>query len=345
MHSNNSAGLIRTLTAILALSAVVISPGSISAQDKEPVTIGTVVRAESDVAIKVVYDEIGFGKFHHIRVPTPLDEQKVIRMNRDTIYSTAVLDLSRPSTVTMPEADGRYMSLHVISQDHFSFAVSEPGSYEITQEKVGTQYAYLIVRTFVDADDSEDVAAVNRMQDSITIEGGGDGLLDIPSWNMDQLLVARDALNTLGKMGMEAARAFGTEDEVDPIDHLVGAAAGWGGLPQKDAYYELGSVANTDGTPYLVRVKDVPVDAFWSVTVYNASGYIDENELGVYSFNNISATPNADGSITIHFGGCEDGRSNCLPISEGWNYAARMYEPRPEILDGSWTFPKIESVR
>ena len=45
--------------------------------------------------------------------------------------------------------------------------------------------------------------------------------------------------------------------------------------------------------------KDVPVDAFWSVTVSNASGYSDENELGAYNFNIVSATPNDDESITI----------------------------------------------
>ncbi len=91
-------------------------------------------------------------------------------------------------------------------------------------------------------------------------------------------------------------------------------------------------------------MKDVPVDAFWSITIYNADGFIDENELGAYSFNNVTARPNDDGSFTIHFGGCEDGRVNCLPISEGWNYAARMYEPREEILDRSWVFPVPEPV-
>jgi hypothetical protein len=99
-------------------------------------------------------------------------------------------------------------------------------------------------------------------------------------------------------------------------------------------------VRKNDGIPHAVTAKDVPVDAFWSVTVYNVDGYIDENPLGAYSFNNVTAMPNDDGSITIHFGG----RANRLPISEGWNYAVRMYEPRPEILDGSRKFPKIEPV-
>jgi hypothetical protein len=321
------------------------SLGLIAAEGGDPVTLATFVRAETDAAIKLIYDQVGFGVLHHNKVLTPLDQQLVIRMNRDTLYSAAVLDLSKPAAVTLPEADGRYMSLHVINQDHFSYAVSEPGRYELTEDAVGSRYVYLIIRTFIDADDPKDIEAANAMQDAIVIEGGGDGPLDIPDWNGEQLLTARQALNTLAKLGMNAALAFGTREETYPIDHLVGAAAGWGGLPQKNAFYEISSVTRNDGTPHSVTVTDVPIDAFWSVTVYNADGYIEENPLGVYSFNNVTAKPNDDGSITIHFGGCDDGRVNCLPVSEGWNYAVRMYEPRPEILDGSWTFPDIKSIR
>ena len=109
--------------------------------------------------------------------------------------------------------------------------------------------------------------------------------------------------------------------------------------------YSIESVDKNDGqTPHAITVKDVPVDAFWSITIYNANGYMEPNDQGVNSYNNISAQPNADGSYTIHFGGCEDGRVNCIPITPGWNYAIRMYEPGEEILDGSWTFPKIVPV-
>ena len=306
------------------------------------VNISNFARAESDVAIRKTYDATGgFGRWFHFRAPTPIDNQPVIRMNRDTLYSSAVLDLGEPATVVMPDTDGRYQSLHVINQDHYSFATVEPGPYELTRELVGTRYAYLIVRTFMDADDPDDVEACNRSQDALVIQGGGAGPLDLPDWNLEQLAIARDALNTLAKLGASNVGAFGSKDETDPINHLVFTAAGWGGLPLANTYAELGSVARNDGTPHVLTVTDVPVRAFWSVIVYDADGFIPPNDLGVYSYNNATATPNDDGSIKIHFGG-DPGRVNHLPITEGWNYAIRMYEPEPEILDGTWTFPAIE---
>jgi hypothetical protein len=116
-------------------------------------------------------------------------------------------------------------------------------------------------------------------------------------------------------------------------------------MPAKAASYLVDSVKQNDGkTPHSVTVKDVPVDAFWSITVYNADGYLEANDLGLNSYNNFSAQPNEDGSYTIHFGG--DPKSvNYLPISKGWNYSVRMYQPRKEILDGTWTFPKISSLK
>lgn len=301
------------------------------------VNVANFARAESDTAIRKVADAVGVNTWVHLRAPTPIDRQDVIRMNYDTLYSSAVLDLGEPATVIMPETGGRYQSLHVIDQDHYSFAFTEPGDYELTRDRVGSRYAYLIVRTFLDP---TDLAATNALQDGLRIEGGGSGPLDLPDWDHDQLLTARDALNTLAKLGISNAGAFGTRDEVDPIKHLVMTAAGWGGMPLKNTFAVLGSVERNDGTPHVVTVREVPVRAFWSVIVYDADGFIPANDLGVYSYNDATAAPDPDGSITIRFGGDPD-QGNVIPIAEGWNYVVRMYEPEPEILDGSWTFPDI----
>ena len=309
------------------------------------VNVSNFVRAESDVAIKKIYDIVGLSTCFHNRVPTPIDDQKVIRMNRDTLYSAIILDLSEPATIIMPEIGGRYQSMHIINQDHYSFAKITPGRYELTQEMVGTRYAYIIIRTFLDADDSEDVKATNAAQDAIKVEGGGSGPLDLPEWNIDQMMAARDALNTLAKLGIDNVGALGTKAETQPIKHLIFAAVGWGGMPNKNTIGDLGSVAKNDGSPHVLNVpKDVPVRAFWSVIVYDANGFIPENDLGLYSYNNVTAKPNADGSITIHFGGAQD-QTNYIPVTAGWNYGIRMYEPGEEILDGSWIFPKIVPVK
>jgi hypothetical protein len=232
------------------------------------------------------------------------------------------------------------MSMQVVNQDHYMFVESEPGTYELTQDKVGTRFASVTIRTFADVTDPQDIAEAHAAQDAVGLSGGGEGPLEVPDWDTDDLAVARKALSDLAVLGFDTTYAFGSKDEVRPVDHLVGAAAGWGGLPRTAAFYILAAVDENDGqTPHALTAKDVPVDAFWSITVYNADGYLEPNDLGVNSYNNFSAEPNEDGSFTLHFGGCDDGRINCIPISPGWNYAIRMYEPREEILDGSWRFP------
>ena len=306
------------------------------------VNVMNFIRAETDHMFRTnmkVYN-MKIGTLLHVRQPTTPDNQPVIRMNQDTLYSAAVLDLAQPVVITLADVKGRYQSMHVVNQDHYMFVEANPGTYELTEETVGTRFAYVTIRTFVDVLDPEDLAKAHAAQDAIEISGGGQGPFEAPDWNIDQLAVARKALNDLSVLGFSAAYAFGRKEEVRPVDYLVGAAAGWGGLPRSAAMYVVDSVAQNDGeTPHAVTVKDVPVDAFWSITVYNADGYLDANDRGVNSYNNFSAQPNENGSYTIHFGGCGDNRLNCIPITPGWNYAIRMYQPRPEILDGSWRFP------
>ena len=81
---------------------------------------------------------------------------------------------------------------------------------------------------------------------------------------------------------------------------------------------------------YELTVKDVPVDAFWSISLYNKEGYFQENEYNAYSVNNIAGTPNKDGSFTVHFGGVPKS-SNYLYIMDGWNYI--MVVPAPSYTE------------
>ena len=132
---------------------------------------------------------------------------------------------------------------------------------------------------------------------------------------------------------------------MDALDHLIGTAIGWGGNPRSAADYQSFYPARNDGqTIHTLTFRDVPVDGFWSISVYNDKGYFQENALNAYSLNNLTAKPNPDGGYTVRFGGCQASTPNCLPIVKGWNYTIRLYRPRKEILDGSWKFPDAQPV-
>src|SRR4029078_6704447 len=136
-------------------------------------------------------------------------------------------------------------------------------------------------------------------------------------------------------------RSFGREEDVDPVHHLISSAAGWGGLPDTEATW-VGVARSLPVGEYELTVgADVPVDGFWSISVYNAKGYFEPNERGAYSMNNITAPRNAAGSVTARFGGDGDPARNSLPITDGWNYLVRLYRPRPEILTRAWRFPTL----
>lgn len=156
--------------------------------------------------------------------------------------------------------------------------------------------------------------------------------------------IDRASLNTLASAGYSGAR-FGKKDEVNPIAHLIGTAIGWGGNPEYAAVYKGAYPNANDGkTVHRLTVKDVPVDGFWSISVYNDQGFFQKNDRNAYSLNSLTAKPNADGSYTVQFGGCANDSSNCLPIVAGWNYTVRLYRPRKEILDGTYKFPEAQKV-
>ncbi|HPR86301.1 MAG TPA: DUF1214 domain-containing protein [Prolixibacteraceae bacterium] len=332
---------------ILVLNIAQAQTGSIESNPKNeqqektiPVTWETFVRAETHRMFKNYAAIGGFGKFFHLQAVTPIDKQDVIRMNRDTRYSIGIFDLTNPLTVTLPDTKGRFISMQVLNEDEYTKAVYyKAGDYTFTKENIGSRYVCLIIRVLVNGEDKADNQMVSEIQNQINAKQLSPGAFEIPNWDKASLDKLRDAINVLASTITDTKLCFGDKDEVDPIAHLLGAAYGWGGSPQKDAMYINVVPEQNDGkTSYQLTVKDVPVDGFWSVSVYNKSGYFELNSYNSYTVNNTRAVKNADGTITIHFGGNPE-QSNFIPITEGWNYTVRLYRARKEILDGSWTFP------
>jgi hypothetical protein len=305
------------------------------------------IRAESDRYFSNVVTDGGFARFNHIRDLTPMDKQLVIRSNRDTLYSAGVFDLDAgPVTISLPDAHDRFMSMQVITEDHYVPDVFYgQGEHPLTRERIGTRYVMVAIRTLVDPNDGADVDEVHALQDAAAVKQDSPGSFEIPDWDPASHKAVRDALLQLAATLPDSKGMFGTKGETDPVRHLLGSAAAWGGNPENDAMYFSFTPASNDGvTGYRLRVEQVPVDGFWSVTVYNKDGYFTPNPQNAYSLNNITARRDPDGNITIRFGGCDRPTPNCLPITPGWNYLVRLYRPQAKILSGAWTFPDAERI-
>jgi hypothetical protein len=310
------------------------------------VNVDNFTRAETDRYFTDIVASAGaIGVLDHGRDPASVDQQFVIRMQRDTLYSKGIFDLTEPVTITVPGMGSRFLSMIVVNQDHYIKLVTyEPGAYRLSAKAMGTRYVAVLVRTFMDPNDPADVRAANALQDQIMVKQKSPGVLDLPAWDKTSLDACRAAVSGLAPFMSDARDAFGDVDEVDQVRHLIGTAVGWGGNSEKDAKYLIQFPSPNDGkTPMTLTVKDVPVYGFWSITVYDAQGYMEPNDFSAWAINNVTAKPNADGSFTVRFGG-DPKADNFLYTMPEWNYVVRLYRPRSEMLDGSWVFPKPEVV-
>jgi hypothetical protein len=175
---NTRSILQRTRQALLVTGISILSLAPAHAADAPKVTTNNYVRAESDIQmIGYIESYNNFGKFEHFRRGFPLDNQVTVRGNLDTLYSFGVFDLRSPLTVTLPETEGRYQSLMIVSQDHSIWGLYGPRTGTLTEEKVGTRYVCLVIRTFMDPNDEKDVKAAHRLQDSVRFEQADIGSL------------------------------------------------------------------------------------------------------------------------------------------------------------------------
>ncbi|CAE8589876.1 unnamed protein product, partial [Polarella glacialis] len=304
------------------------------------VTVENYLLAGSDVYMGKYIPE-ALGKFKHMRefvtVDTsvssaPMHGQPVIRMNRDTLYSFLIVDLSTSAEVTFPDVGHRFVSLEMLSQTNDVFpSVYEPGNYLLTKngcgcpppcsgtaktgvacKAFGTRYAAILLRTLADAANATDTAAAHEAQDAFAVKQEDPGKREVPVWNQTKLFIRK-------------------------IDHLCGllnVAAGWGGARAKDQSY----VAwRSDGEPgdFALAMPKVPVEAngFWSITVYNKEGFMFANPSNYNSAAQGSHGQNPNGSTTVYFGGCDDpkrqkpSKAHCLPIQQGWGVIDEVLPP------------------
>jgi hypothetical protein len=141
------------------------------------------------------------------------------------------------------------------------------------------------------------------------------------------------------------------------VKRAIVAMIGLGANSAEDAIYPL-QVADADGHPatgehrYALRFAAdqlPPVDAFWSVTMYDAEGFQVANPINRFALGDRDTlTYDSDGSLTIHIQPDEPAdlsTANWLPAPTGaFGLCLRLYAPRPEALDGRWNPPALTRV-
>ncbi len=334
------------ITTALVVCSLLIFGNSAIADEAVPVNVDNFVRAETASQIDRALEFIGgVNKWFHFKEPVPLDKQNVIRMNLDTLYSNAIVDISEGATLTLPDSGKRYMSVMVVNEDHYLNKVfHKGGTYKLTMKEYKTPYVVLTARTLANANDPKDIEEANKLQNQMKIEAVSAKPYTHPNYDKESYDATYKALLELSNGVPDTKYTFGKKEEVTETRHLIGTAMGYGGLPEHEAFYITKNEPHKAGD-FQLTVKDVPVDGFWSISIYNKDGYFEQNKFNSNSINNLTAKPNKDGSITVNFGTKPDGKENFLYVMDGWNYAVRLYLPGKEILSGEWSFPEPKSVK
>ena len=340
---------------IFSLAMVVVAMGCSEKEEEqkneyEVVTDENYALAETQIIFANYRDRIiaqegggsGMGVFLHKRDAADPGDKTVVRINFDTRYSICLLDLDSDATLTMPETDGRYQTAWFVTEEHYNpMAITEPGTYTITEENMGSRYVLLMIRTQVNMRDEEDMAVVSALQDKLKIEQTERGTYNpTQKWNMEEVLAMRQKyLAVANEKHYTSDQIFGKKGELTQEQHNCGVAYGWGGFTSDQAVYL--SHIPADDKPCTLTLRDVPVaaNAFWSVTVYDRQGYPQGDS---YNVNSAFATHDEDGSVTIHFGGEDKSAPNYLDIFPGWTYILRLYLPQEPYFNGSWTHPELE---
>jgi len=317
---------------------------------------GVVATAESYPTLEtarqllIAQDRAAVNTMHHNRELTPTDDQPVVRMNRDTYYSFAVVDVSAGASITIPEMpEGKYVSAQPVTMDHRI----QPMSYGSGTFELATHFGshmYLIIRL----DSTLSQADANAIQDGISIDAASANPFSAEPVNKESFdaveLALRQKLPAMVQeygaqmvYGMFTAPTDASRGLYSFDKYTVGAALGWGGAQLADNLYESSPNFPAEGC-YSATFEDPDNGAFWSFTVYDENGFMFDD---VAHMSSDIATQNDDGTFTVNMG-CGADAMNNIPIANDsgvFNFIVRHYIPSERVkFDGYRLVPQVNKV-
>lgn len=265
-----------------------------------------------------------------VRSLTNADNQDVIRMNRDTLYTRVILDVKGGATISTKEYAG-YQNINVIDINHSQISsLTGSGTLEVDESMLTEgQHVYVIVRTGLlrDLPEKEMMAKARKAQDDVSITFKSSKPF-APSVEYDFSTLDTVKYKILKEFALApqkdvAKDGLGTVKERDPDKARVIVAIGWGALAGQEAVY-------APFTGYKERASFTITDkpnshktSFFSITIYNADGYIATIK---YAINSDDMIPNKDGSYTVTF------LASGEPVKEGEKNIVRT--PRGKLWTG-----------
>ncbi|MEU0540172.1 DUF1254 domain-containing protein [Nocardia sp. NPDC005978] len=124
-------------------------------------------------------------------------------------------------------------------------------------------------------------------------------------------------------------------------------------LAEDALYPSIGGEADDNGVPLRYRLRFAPgqlppVDAFWSITAYDADSYLVPNAAQIYSIgHDIPVVAGPDGTVELAVQSEDPGsavpQGNWLPIpaTGKFSLSMRLYAPQSRALDDNWQPPAL----
>jgi len=304
-------------------------------------------------------------------------EDLVVRMNNDTYYKIAVMNFSKgPVTLSSNNPSKKHFNSFQLMDDrntNFRNVIHPDGSYTLyygqkPEEFEGhaiespSQVAVVTVRVEVkDKNNADDIADAQAVFNGMLINGPR--LAEV--WKLDLLsgfdeeveAEAHRRIDSVATNSEFRELVAGTDQVPEQVSYLhlaAGSKVGFGGPVPSHSSYEIvffdnnGEKMTGEKGTYILTTEEPPVDAFWSVTVYDTErgGYLHPNDEDKYHINNTSVVKNQDGTVTFIFKQqCESEDLNCLEVPAGqFDLTLRYYLPSDDIIAGEWTIPKAELI-
>jgi len=295
-----------------------------------PVTAENYTDVEAEVNFYKWVKKDAMNKLFHLTQLTPAGPMPTIRMNRDTLYSAALVDASDGFKVHMPD-QGLYTSLLVIDQKGYSQDyIWQPGTHEININKENGDFVWVLFRVGLEKGMEKALEA----QKTVAISDMGNKVWTPKNYDNAQYEKLHDKyMNEAIDSGMFLQYGLDAS-RIDNKIKRLSDAAGWGGMDFGINNYQI-SKNISGGECYSTTFEDPKVDEFWSFTLYDADGWLlPVNEKNV--LNSRDAVLNKDGTYTVRFNCGKDAINNLETTEKVFGFAWRTYGSSYQVRAGRW---------